>query len=204
VPPSDESKLDEKSQILVFSHGNASDILSMLPWAEHVAFLSGRFVVLYDYEGYGLSSGSPSESGCYQSLAKVIDYLIKQFRVNKEQMLLMGESLGTGVVVHYAWENKWIKPIVLISPYKTIVSVAIDSFMHTPMDQFESISKISELQCPVKIYHGKKDQLIPVEHARALLSKLPQQYYIAPTYFKNADHDNILSFIHPMELVAYF
>lgn len=62
--------------------------------------------VSYDYIGYGMSEGEPSEENCLKSLSLVVDYY------NNYKELLIGQSLGTGVVVDYVSTNEWTLPII--------------------------------------------------------------------------------------------
>lgn len=201
ISPRTKKSQNDARRFIVFSHGNASDIISMMPWARNVAdTLLNVSIVLYDYEGYGQSTGQPSEQGCYRSLTMVIQDLGTRYGITGKQILLVGQSLGTGVVVDYAAETHWPYPIVLISPYKTIVSVALESSAHTPIDQFESIKKMDRLICPVKIYHGNQDRLIHPNHSEALFEKVKDKTY-APTYFQDADHNDILNYIDWRDLL---
>ena len=58
-------------------------------------------VVAFDYQGYGLSEGEPSESACYQDLACVVDYVNRALLTPNRNIYLVGQSLGTGVVIDY-------------------------------------------------------------------------------------------------------
>lgn len=106
--------------------------------------------------------------------------------------MLIGRSLGTGVVVNYAWRSQWISPIVLISPYKSIGRIICDySFIDSVFNHnmFCSYNKIGELRCPVRIIHGKKDKLINISHGKALYSKL--KYPLRSVWKEECDHNNI-------------
>jgi alpha-beta hydrolase superfamily lysophospholipase len=103
--------------------------------------------------------------------------------------------LGTGIVVDYAAKHEWLHPIILISPYKSIGTVVFDnpssSIFVSPVDKFKTLDKLSELKCPVKIFHGKKDDVIDIKHAETIFENLPDQT-LEPVWIQNADHNNIL------------
>ena len=62
-------------------------------------------VVLYDYTGYGLSTGAPSELGCYADIESVFTWLVERCHVPVNRILAYGRSLGTGPSVHLATKN---------------------------------------------------------------------------------------------------
>ncbi len=177
-------------RIIIYSQGNASDIY----YARHelLAYsnLFGCPVVSYNYPGYGLCKETPSEELCHVSLNAVVNYYLKQYDASK--ILLIGRSLGTGVVVHYAWKAQWCNPIVLISPYKSIGRVVCDSGIIDSMfrhNMFRSFDKIDKLCCPVRIIHGCKDSLIGISHGKDLHVRL--KYPLRPVWKDKCDHNNI-------------
>jgi hypothetical protein len=138
--------------------------------------LFGLDCVCYDYVGYGLSKCAnnidivyPTEDGCYRSIEIMMDVLNKKY----DKIFLVGQSLGTGVCVDYCSKTDWIDPIILISPYKSLVRVMADSCLSSTIDSsFNILDKVPKLKCPVKIIHGKNDKLICVEHGVEILNKI--------------------------------
>ena len=177
---------------IIFSHGNNCDAFTMFYYIEKWATDLGAHVVCYDYIGYGLSADDePSENGCYASLEATIDYVNIMMGINKSKIYLMGQSLGTGVIINYVSKTEWLTPIILISPYKTICRIIIDSCIVTPIDKFKNIQKIKHVHCPVKIIHGTRDTIINIEHAVELYNKLPNKS-LDPSWIEDADHNDIL------------
>lgn len=180
---------------IVFSHGNGCDITGMFSYLLDVSQFYGCDVVCYDYPGYGISKDNTnrcSENGCYNALEYVINDVISRFRFKRENIALVGQSLGTGVVVDYVSKQKsWNSPIMLISPYKTIVRVMCDSSIVYPIDKFMTQDKIEKITCPVKIFHGDKDELIDIKHGRELYEMLenPKSEF---TPLTGIGHNNIL------------
>ena len=194
------SNIPVKNKYIVYSYGNGSDINSMLDYAMTIANKHNVYVVLYDYIGYGYSSGTPSEANCYESLAAVMEFLLHRLQIREENILLVGQSLGTGVVVNYVAKNiYWESPIILISPYKSVGTVATDYFsafqfcgpLISPLDKFMSLDKINQISCPVKIFHSLDDRIINVSHSIALYNSLPNKTY-KPTWLINIGHNDII------------
>jgi pimeloyl-ACP methyl ester carboxylesterase len=187
------------SKFLIFSHGNASDVFTMLPYATNLADVLNVQVVLYDYSGYGLSSGDCSEQNCYDCLTATVLYIKTTYNAEDGNILLVGQSLGTGVVVDYVAHCTWRQPIILISPYKSIGRVAVDSSIVTPLDKFESLKKIHRVICPVKIFHGESDELINISHGKELYGALNDRS-LQPTWMHGVGHNDILDKIDLNEI----
>lgn len=187
-------------QIIIYSHGNATDIGYM-----HTTLLSlsrrlNCNIISYDYEGYGLTEGTPSEQGCNRALEKVYKHLISQ-NYDPKEMILYGVSIGTGPTVQLAYANKDVKfkGIVLQTPYTSVVSVVSESVAYSSYqtsvfgtcsnpDLFLTSKKIPEIVSPITIIHGTKDEVIPYDHA-VKLSKLNDNIKLIT--LENAGHNNI-------------
>lgn len=188
---------------LVWCHGNATDISQMYEYLNYLRILLHINVIGIDYQGYGISEGKPSEENCYEDLETVVEYM-KQIGINRENILLCGRSLGTGVVINYAAKYEWTSPIILISPYKTISKVAVDSRMidvttHTSrfvsgkhIDKFRSEAKMKDVSCPAKIIHGTKDKIIDISHGKVIYALLPNKQ-LNPSWIRGGDHNNLLN-----------
>jgi pimeloyl-ACP methyl ester carboxylesterase len=177
-------------KILIFSHGNGCDILTFYQYLKYLANNLNVIVVSYDYPTYGLSQGELNEFTCYQALNDVVSHYLKF----TNQILLVGQSLGTGIVIDYVGKNVWSNPIILISPYKSIPKVLVDiDFIDYLIckNKFDSENKISKPTCPIKFFHGKIDNLISHTHTLDLFN-LIQNKKFKPTLFENTNHNDIL------------
>jgi pimeloyl-ACP methyl ester carboxylesterase len=186
------------NKLVIFSHGNASDVNT---FSQYVAWFAKKYqvnAVVYDYPGYGQSSSTPSEENCYDAIDAVVNFYKERFDV--KNIILIGQSLGTGITIHYAVQKKWTTPIVLISPYKSISRVVYDSWCSSAIDSafshnmFVSIDKVSKMKCSAKIYHGTHDTVIDISHGKDLYHKLPDKRF-TPEWIDGANHGSILSAI---------
>jgi abhydrolase domain-containing protein 17 len=176
------------SKYIVYSHGTGDDIVSNYDFCKYLANQLNVGVVIYDYPGYGCSTGQSTEQGCYDSLNNVMFYLTQVLKIDRSNITLMGYSLGTGVVVDYALRHEWDKTIVLCAPYKSMISVKHDNILTRPIDKFVTISKIGKLKCPVKIFHGETDTVINVSHSKELFELVVNKQF-KPTYLPNIGHE---------------
>lgn len=183
---------EKAKKILIFSHGNGCDILGMKKYLKNLADNLGITVVCYDYTGYGLSKGKPSEENCNLALESVINYYKNMY--DESEITLVGQSLGTGVVSHYISKNNWKTPVILISPYKSIPRVICDipyvesCFRH---NTFSTIYNIKNIKCPLKIFHGLSDDVISCYHGKYIADNMPNKTF-DPTFYPNTGHNDIL------------
>ncbi|AYV76381.1 MAG: alpha/beta hydrolase family protein [Terrestrivirus sp.] len=198
---------------VILSHGNAADIYTFYDYCNYFSTTYGVNVICYDYPGYGLTRGlnfddniEPSEYSCCKAHTVVVNYVIDTLKVNKKNIYLMGQSLGTGVVVDYVATNDWPTPIILVSPYKSLPRVILDSFCTDSLVSkhgFKSIDKISKLNCPVKIFHGLLDPFIVVQHGIDLYDNLRDKR-LSMTIIDDADHNNIMGKIKEEDMMKVF
>lgn len=181
---------------IVFSHGNATDIFGAHEYAQRLHRTLNINCIFYDYPGYGLSIGNPNEKSCTSALESIILYLTNEMSVKRENITLIGQSIGTGIVVSYAHKHKWTNPIMLISPYKSIVRiVANTSYSLTQyIDKFPTLKYVTEMDCPIKIFHGTDDRVIGVDHGKEIAGAMKNKT-MNPVWLNNIGHNDILGVI---------
>ncbi|MEC7150399.1 MAG: alpha/beta hydrolase, partial [Pseudomonadota bacterium] len=114
--------------------------------------------------------------------------------VNNNQIILYGESLGTGVAVEMAKINDF-NGIILESPFTSIENSAKIYYPYLPVkyllkDRYDTISKIKMVESPIMIMHGEKDDVVPFSMGKELFEKAnsPKQSYFTP------DDDHMMEF----------
>ncbi len=150
---------------VLYSHGNAIDI-SGLYRLQQKFFNHGYSVITYDYSGYGLSEGEPSEQQVYNDVLAVYNYLIEQQKLSPGQIIAYGHSLGAAVATDLAF-NRPVAGLILESPFTTAFRVKT-VYPLVPFDKFSTLSKINRINTPVFILHGHDDPVIPFWHGEAL------------------------------------
>ena len=157
--------------VLIF-HGNGGAIRG---WAQGASlYLENNYDVMYtDYRGYGKSDGRiTSEQQLIEDGQKIYDFL--KSRYEEEQIIVSGISIGTGLATQLAARNS-PQQLILQAPYYSLKSLIrqllkiVPTFiLKYPLDTAHYIESLS---LPITIFHGKKDHLIPYQHAEKL-SKL--------------------------------
>lgn len=196
-------RMQGATKYIVFAHGNGSDIIKMNAYGKELSKILNINILLFEYPGYSVCSRSSSERGCYDNLEIIVNYLINDMKVSKNNIYLVGNSLGTGVVAHYAATHPWTTPIMLISPYKTIASVVVNDnntycrLLKDRVDMFETIKKLNKIKSPVKILHGDTDTVIDISHAKTLYDKVVNK--MTPVWYSGIGHNEILWYISTTE-----
>lgn len=184
---------EKKQSPLIIYFGGQGDEIS--PIIEASEMFHGCDLLAYNYRGYGLSEGRPGEKSILEDSLAIYDNITARKDVNKEDIIVMGRSLGTGTAVYLA-ENRKAKALILVSPYDSITSVAQEKFPFIPIaminhNQFDSLSRIPKINCPLLMIIGEKDLMIPPWHSLKVYKK-----YQGPkslTIIKNKGHNDLMT-----------
>lgn len=171
---------------ILFSHGNAEDIGMIEPFIWRLRD-QGFNVLTYDYQGYGTSSGSPSEANSYADIDAAFAYLIAEKGLRPDRIILHGRSLGGGVAVDLAAREN-IAGLILESTFTTAFRV-VTRYPILPFDKFESIKKIDNVKCPVLLIHGTNDWTIGFHHGKSLFAAANEPKYAL--WIEGAGHNNV-------------
>jgi fermentation-respiration switch protein FrsA (DUF1100 family) len=167
---------------LLYFHGNAGNLLSRAGRVgEYMA--KGRGILMLSYRGYGGSGGKPTEINNVRDAGLAYQWLVEQ-GVAPDDIVLYGESLGSGVAVQLA-EKVPVGGVVLDAPYTSIAEVGARIYPFLPvrsliLDRYDSLSRIARLTAPLLIVHGELDDLIPISMGRALFDQAPEPKRFAP------------------------
>ena len=161
--------------VLLF-HGNAGNVGDRVL---HAAVLTavGFDVLLFDYRGYGHSSGAPSERGTYRDARAALACLLRRPDVDPERLVYLGESLGGAVALELALERP-PAGLVLLSAFTGVREMARVHYPVIPPalvpDAYPSLRLIAGLRAPLLVLHGEDDMIVPVEQGRALFDAAPE------------------------------
>jgi len=180
--PSDQAKAT-----ILYSHGNGEDLGSIRETLKLLNQL-GFNVLAYDYPGYGLSKGDPSEAHTYVAAQAAYDYLTAELRIPAECIFLYGRSLGGGPSVELARRNP-VGGIILEGAFVSAFRVKT-RWQMLPWDKFENLKKLKELHCPILVIHGTHDHTVPFWHGKALYDASPQEKM--KLWVEGAGHNNII------------
>jgi fermentation-respiration switch protein FrsA (DUF1100 family) len=159
---------------VLFCHGNAGNISDRLAWAKILRDM-GLGVLLFDYRGYGQSTGIPDERGTYEDARAVWDHLTSNARMSPSRIVVFGESLGGAIAAHLA---KDVTPAALIvtSAFTSVPELASKFYWYLPVRllariHFPTADYIERVRAPVLIIHSRDDEIAPFSHAQTLLRR---------------------------------
>ena len=177
---------------VLFFHGNGGNISHRLPHARALTD-AGLDVLLFDYRGYGRSTGSPDEKGTYRDARAAREALLARPGVEPAAVVYLGESLGGAVAVELAVEHP-PAALVLQSSFTSLRAMARLHYPVVPAvavpDAYPTIDRIARVACPVLVVHGDRDDIVPAGHGRALFAAArgPKRLEIVP----GAGHNDLL------------
>jgi len=172
---------------ILYSHGNAEDIgyiSSILD--RYVA--NGFSVFAYDYRGYGLSDGHPSEKNTYQDIEAAYKYLTEILAIDPNRIIALGRSVGSGPATDLASRHKLAGLILessIASAYRTVTRIPL-----LPFDKFNNIAKIKNVHCPVLVIHGKQDRTAKFWHGQKMFKAANEPKM--SLWVENAGHNDLL------------
>ena len=181
LPPADDAF------VVLHSHGNAEDI--GLIWDYIRCFKAEGFGVLaYDYRGYGLSDGVPSEQNTYRDIEAAYQFLIEQKNIDPKRIIVHGRSVGSGPSV-WLTEKYPVGGLALISPFVSAFRTRT-RWPILPFDKYNNLARIENIDCPILVMHGQKDRIIGFWHGKKLYetAKEPKMHY----WVSDAGHNNFL------------
>jgi fermentation-respiration switch protein FrsA (DUF1100 family) len=177
--------------VILFCHGNAGNISHRL---EYISMLldTGVNVFIFDYRGYGKSSGRPSEKGIYTDALCAYDYLVNEEKINPNDIFLLGRSLGVAAALEVA-QNRKARAIILENGFLSVRHMAryMGIFrLVAPLlpANYNSLEKIKHITIPKLIMCSENDEVVPSIMGRKLFKAAGE-----PKYFyeiKGAGHND--------------
>ena len=163
---------NERPFAAVLFHGNGGGASGFVPFQHWLASL-GIPSYQMEYRGYGHTSGWPSERKIYQDAEAVWRFVTAREKRAPEQMIVMGQSIGSGFAAYLAAARK-PRLLILLSGYSSLREAGADrpfvGFL-APLMWYEvpAAEYLSALEntCVISA-HGKRDTVIPFFHQARL------------------------------------
>jgi uncharacterized protein len=162
---------------VLFCHGNAGNLSNRIETVDHYHRLGFNFLI-FDYPGYGKSTGGPTDKNILESAEAAWKYLTENRKIPENKIIVIGRSLGGVPASHLAAKYK---PAMLCSEAAFISSkeVAKDIMPILPTSILVRINlptgkNIAKANCPVLIIHSPHDEIIKYRHGKALFKLAPE------------------------------
>ncbi|MGK5595518.1 MAG: alpha/beta hydrolase [Parachlamydiaceae bacterium] len=134
--------------------------------------MRGIDVMLFDYPGVGKSKGTPTDYNTKLAAETCYQYLVEEKKLQNEDILVHGHSLGGGIASDLAARREGIH-LFLDRSFTSFTRVSQDKFpLITPLIKligpkianFNNSANLPKVRGAVAIGHGQKDKMIPKSH----------------------------------------
>ena len=192
----------ENAPYLLFCHGNAGNISDRLPNIKLLLEIPIN-AFIFDYRGYGLSQGKPTEKGVYEDAEAAYEFLHKKKRAKPELITVFGRSLGGAIAIELAL-RKPVGSMILESTFyslKDLVGRIFPYMLFYPFipSRFNNGEKIKNIHVPVLFIHGDADTTVPWTQGKKLFEAAnhPKEFWLV----KGAHHTDAYE-INPTEYLS--
>jgi len=170
------------NNLIIYAHGNASNIYDSIDFIYKYGHVSS--ILMFDYRGYGLSSGKPSDKGLKGDIFTVWDYAVDKLNYKPQNIILHGESLGCSIVswlgrklvsYHDNDIHKLPKAIIMQSGFYNLQYIVGDLYpkilSNLIQSKYNNIDNIINIKnnIPILVVHSDKDEMINIGHAHKLI-----------------------------------
>ncbi len=177
--------------LLLHFNGNAGNIAGRAHLLEMVQS-NGWGMLLFDYRGYGKSAGAPGESGLYIDSKAAWAWLTTQAGIEPTRIILWAESMGCAVALNLATQET-PAGLILEAPFTSLGDLSKALYPWLPVSlflrsRFENREKIKKVKVPLLIIHGRRDEIVPFQHGKALYDLAQGRKYFLEL---NSSHNDI-------------
>lgn len=174
---------------IVHSHGNGCDIGQSLHYFVHMSTYLKCNIFLYDYSGYGSSTGRPSEDNLYWDIEAVYTVLRNKYNVSNDRIILYGQSIGSVPTVYLA-SKVGVAGVILHCALLSALRVLFPNFQKSLwFDGLKNIDKLWKISSPVLVIHGTRDEVVDFSHGVTIYESCPN--VVEPLWVTGAGHNNI-------------
>lgn len=188
-------KPDSKG-LIFYLHGNTGNLKRWQFMAEELSHF-GYDAFVFDYRGYGSSSGKRSEAKMHRDAEHCFDEIIKLYP--NKSVIIYGRSLGAAFATRLA-SRRPSSYVVLETPFYNMHETAKYYLPFLPTKlllryRFRSDLYIQNIEAPIHIFHGTSDRVIPHDHAQKLYQRAKNSAkQIEMTTINGGKHSNLNSF----------
>jgi fermentation-respiration switch protein FrsA (DUF1100 family) len=172
--------------VVLYAHGNAENVSDMRNVLRLYRERLNVSILVFDYSGYGRSTGTPSEENVLADARAARRWLAARTNVREKDIVLVGRSLGGGVVVDLA-AGDGARGLVLESTFSSLPDTAAGHFPLLPVrglmrTRLDSVAKVPNYHGPLLQTHGDADRIVPIALGRKLFDAAnePKQFVSVP------------------------
>lgn len=169
-------KPDAERLFLVCS-GNGGNIAHRSVLAANLLICNGS-VLLFDYEGYGQSEGTPSCTGIVHDGLSAYDYAVNELAIAPEKIIVYGESLGCAVASQVS-KRRMVAAVILQSAFTSLIEAGRERlpWLRTypdswfANDNLDNVSVFKQPHAPLLLIHGSNDPILNKENSEQIYAQ---------------------------------
>ena len=159
----------ESTKTILYFGGNAEDVVYFNFEAEK---FNAHQAIAINHPGYGKNTGQPSQQSLYKNAIEVYDHGGEKYKLEPENIIIIGRSLGSSVATYLAAKRK-AAGLVLITPFDSIKNIAANQYKIFPIKfmikhGFPTIDYIASVKAPILMVAAEKDEIIADSHLQNL------------------------------------
>jgi uncharacterized protein len=163
------------SAAVLWFYGNGENIGAIWPIIRDFRPPHAALLVL-DYPGYGASGGKATEAGLYEAADLAYAALASREGVDRTRIYVYGRSLGSAAAT-YAAAHHDVAGLILESPFTSARGMASRHYKIFPRFlvrlKLDNVENIRRVRCPVLVFHGTADMLVPMKMGKAVAEAAP-------------------------------
>jgi fermentation-respiration switch protein FrsA (DUF1100 family) len=180
---------------ILYFHGNYDHLQYYWDRAE-LLYKTGFNVFIFDYQGYGMSEGTPSESALYADCRAALQYVLSRTDVSASRLVFYGYSLGCTGAIDVASDTFTPSCLLLESPYASASALLQSGVLldipssYVMKGEYNNADKIRKVHTPLLLMHGVDDRFIDIDKNGAVVfnnANPPKQFIRVP----GADHEGV-------------
>ena len=182
----------KKFKTILYFHGNAGKLDNRIYKLNYFKNMDVNFLIIA-WRGFSGNKGKPSEEGLYEDGKSTIEWL-KNLGVTEKDIIIYGESLGTGIATEIAQNNNFAG-LILETPFTSMIEAAKNFYPYIPVglllkDKYKNDKKMKNINIPLLVMHGEADQIVPFWMGKTIYEIANQPKY---SYFTEYD-DHMMEF----------
>lgn len=187
--------------VIIYFGGNGEDVAATIPSLERLPVST---IYTFNYRGYGLSSGTPSENSLYEDAMRIFNYVKTAHSGSK--IAIIGYSLGSAVAGQLASKTD-ASYLILLAPLYNIERIAKENFgslipSWIVTNKFRLSETAQHIKAKVLFICAENDTVIPYSHSKDTYSNIssPKEIFV----INNIGHNDIFTVQRTYDLIEGF
>jgi uncharacterized protein len=189
--------ISPNARTVIYFHGNGEVVADYLPSFPEWITRAGYNVLLAEYRGYGMSSGTPALAGMLDDVVPII----RSLKIPDQRIVLFGRSIGSLYALHGVYQRPQVGGLIIESG---LADLAERFFQRVAPEElgmsesyvvgelrkyFDYARKLRAFQGQTLILHARHDELVPAGHGELLFAAAPEPKRIK--IFDRGGHNDI-------------